>query len=144
MKLESVYQTAPLLLYYVLIALSPTVATSQNYSRILLLLVGLIRLLLLAPLFSPVAGRTPDATPVVAKTTATTGSAVLFGYQTLAALRDNSWDVVSVLEAVSENPAVAALGWDCLISVASAAVWIWMDGWMTKVWFRQTKMRLLQ
>lgn len=58
----------------------------------------------------------------------TTGSTILVGYQTLAALRANSWDVTSVLEAVGDNPAVAALGWDCLVSVGSAAAWLWTGG----------------
>lgn len=105
-------------------------AISQKYGKLLLLLVGLIRILLIAPLFFSVTG-TPDATASsrpITRTITTTGSAILFGYQTLAALRANSWDVASVLEAVGDNPAVAALGWDCLVSVGSAAAWLWTGG----------------
>lgn len=54
------------------------------------------------------------------------GSVVLFGYQTLAALRANGWDIVSVLKSVGDNPAVAALGWDCVVSVGSAGAWVWV------------------
>ena len=118
---------APFLLYHVLVALAPSVATSQKYGRLLLPLVGAIRVLLIAPLFFPPEPPTPSSSLVA--NTVKISSAVLFAYQTLAALRENGADLVAgVLEGVRDYPAVAALGWDWLFSVGSFGAWACMDG----------------
>ena len=59
-------------------------------------------------------------------------SAMLFGYRTFAALRENSWDVVNVQETVRDDLAVASLGLDWLYSMGSDGAWVWMGG-MTKI-----------
>ena len=57
-----------------------------------------------------------------------TGSAVLFAYRSFVALRENSGDVGSVVEAVRDHPGVAALGWDWLFCLGSYGAWGWMGG----------------
>ena len=86
---------------------------------------GVIRVLLVAPFFSPGTTEATATLKPVARTIEM-GSVILFAYQTLAAMRENSGDLVSVVKSLRDNPAVAALGCDWLYSVGSSRAWAWM------------------
>ena len=102
----------PFLLYEVLVAPpSASVETAPKCRSLLSLLAGVIRVLLMMPLFfhrSPIR-EVSGSIKAVARTLAN-GSAVPIGSWTFAAPRENKWDDMYVLKSVRECSAITTLG----------------------------------
>ena len=121
--------------YYVFVGLAPYLVGMNAFIGAVITL----RLLLLCPLYLPMilpgnSGKeylkARDTQRIFPKTIGYVGtcSAVLFVVQTVMTFREVGLNVSRVLEAIHDNPAISALGYDYVLSLVSSGLWNSMVG----------------
>ena len=128
-----VVQLAPLVAYYALIFFAPYAAGTNA----LISVVIAIRLLLFCPLLLPnvipqyLGKKQITAQKVYQEYSGAfriigVCSALLFAFQTTVALQDYNLKFWKIAAAITDSPAVSALGYDYVLSLASFALWVVM------------------
>ena len=124
-----------LAIYYVFVGLAPYVVGTNAFIGVVIM----IRLMLFCPLYMPVIVpngigkeflKARDTQRIFRRITGYVGicSIVLFVVQTLISFRETGFDISRVLGAIHDSPAVSALGYDYVLSLVSACLWIGMVG----------------
>ena len=125
-----IIQLLPLTAYYTFVVAVPFSARTFFFITAVIL----IRLLLFCPFVLPAVvpegGGKSFLTPRKASWTDAVPfqfigilSALLLSLQTFLALRNSGFQAGSILGAINDNPAVSALGYDCVLSLISLGTW---------------------
>lgn len=128
-------QLLPLAAYYVFVLAAPFVAGTSVFVGVVIF----IRLLLFGPLILPAVVRQGGGQSYLTPRKASWAdggpfqfigicSALLWLLQTFVAFKDNGLQISRILGAVNDSPAVSALGYDYVLSLASLGIWAFNIG----------------